>query len=965
MTSVFTTKLDEILTNPSAIQRYTLRFLREILNGEVDFIDPSNPMVALMECSAHHTAAAVMNFEVNGRRMFPSVAVDELDIYRHMSDKDYIDRFTLPSRATFKFVFRVSELMNRMVYRPGDPTGRVVLPRDTQVEVGGIPFTFAYPVEIRKLEHGGLTVVYLADKPNPILELETNVIEPEYSSDMNDEYVQIAIETIQTRIVTASDTIRATSANAVTKSLTDDFYYARVYNEQDDGTWVELATTHNDQIYDPKTPTAVITVLDRTVRVTIPQIYTQSQDVVGKVRVDIYETKGPIHVDLGSYDISQYKVNWNIIDSNDRIPETTVLSQFTVVQCYSDTLVYGGRAKIDLDELRKRVVMNTTGPKNRPITPDEIQTALVDLGYDIVKNIDNITNRVFLASKELPTPSQPQLITAAALSIQSSVFSVDQAVDTGTVIDNRSSITITPDTIFQNVGGRTHLVPKLEVERIKALPLDEQAFIIGRNYYYFTPFHYVLDFKSDEFDARAYYLDAPTAHSKLFIAENASTHMSCYTASYELKLDNGNYVLDVLTKSNDTFKDLEDRNVYVQLSFKPQGESYYAYLNGYLVNVTDDGERMFRFDLTTNYYVGELNGLELTGFKMFDQESRRLKTELYQEFDLVYMYDGYKPRDWHPNDVDDQIGRMYVPDGVAGVMRERLRLEFGKTLDHLWKRARNIVAEMNFERYAVDIPARYNADVYELNPDNDSPVWVIDGKVTFKRLHKKGDIKYNEDDTPVILYHAGETVRDENGNPVPISARAVQIQMDFMLVDGTYWFSNDPVAASYITELTDLLVSWITHDLNEIQPSLLEQTRIYFYPKTTTGLIDVMYGPGLITSIEAGQSLSMDLHVKETVYSNELLKRQIKEKSIRVINEQFRHRVVSVSDITVALKLTLGQDVIDVLVYDLGGGPNYPVITILEDTDRCSLRKKLIDRPDGKLIVEEDLTINWIKHQPE
>lgn len=55
-------------------------------------------------------------------------------------------------------------------------------------------------------------------------------------------------------------------------------------------------------------------------------------------------------------------------------------------------------------ELRDRVIRNSLGPTIIPITPDQIQTRLDVEGYQLVKHVDHITNRIYLATKPIPGP---------------------------------------------------------------------------------------------------------------------------------------------------------------------------------------------------------------------------------------------------------------------------------------------------------------------------------------------------------------------------------------------------------------------------------------------------------------------------------------------------------------------------------------------------------------------------------
>ena len=58
-----------------------------------------------------------------------------------------------------------------------------------------------------------------------------------------------------------------------------------------------------------------------------------------------------------------------------------------------------------------------------------------------------------------------------------------------------------------------------------------------------------------------------------------------------------------------------------------------------------------------------------------------------------------------------------------------------------------------------------------------------------------------------------------------------------------------------------------------------------------------------------------------------------------------------------------GNDAISVTVDGLGGSSNIQTVTMLNENERCSIRKKLVSLPNNVLIVEEDVNISFILHE--
>jgi hypothetical protein len=50
-------------------------------------------------------------------------------------------------------------------------------------------------------------------------------------------------------------------------------------------------------------------------------------------------------------------------------------------------------------------------------------------------------------------------------------------------------------------------------------------------------------------------------------------------------------------------------------------------------------------------------------------------------------------------------------------------------------------------------------------------------------------------------------------------------------------------------------------------------------------------------------------------------------------------------------------------ISNLGGERDLSTITLIDEGDRLSIRKRLTALPDGSLIVEEDVVVDFIRHQ--
>jgi hypothetical protein len=736
------------------------------------------------------------------------------------------------------------------------------------------------------------------------------------------------------------------------------------------GKWDELLTTHAESVYDIKKPTAVLRVLNSYLTIKIPQIYVNTGQLSSTIRVDLYQTKGKINLPLVDYRGDAVSITWKTWDSTEAGDMYSSALPNMNVAAYSEETVIGGKNEMDLDTLRTNVINNATGPIRQAITPAQLETQIRNAGYDVVKNVDNVTDRVLLATREMPSPelvkatnatsATNKLLTAAAASIETLTISTEALAGLSTVVDNGASLTITPDTLYQITDGITKPVANSEIKRLLALPPDKRALEVTNGSYLYTPFHYVYDTNNNAFEIRPYYLDDPVAESKVFVKQNDTTMMLAGTSAYGLVRSTNGYILRVTTRSDDTYKLIPDNQIFAQLAFVPFGERDRAYLNGKLVGKTDTGERVFDFDLATSFNVDANDNLDLTKFTMYNSEARITKSALLNTFDLVYSTSAVLSSRWTPNAVDQVLGRHLLPNQIAGINHERVKLKFGEALEMLWTRARTVVSSLEYEVWEEDQQAFYSEDIYEYGADG-TKLSIVDGQLQYTILHHKGDPILDGNGDITYEYRKGDLKRDSSNQLIQSNPRGVLRQIDLMLLEGVYWFATDTTTATYRTALTNALVKWIVNDLETFKEVLLDKTRIYFYPKTTSGMIGVYVLDEVRTNIPAGQAFSVTLGVAKQVYDNTNLKGRIEETTVSVISSALKQKTVSMSDIVDKLRTAYGSDVVDIQITGLGGVEDYSVVTVAEDTDRLSIRKRLVALADGTLAAEEDVSITFRK----
>jgi hypothetical protein len=949
--------------NPTKIQSAVLRMVREVSKGELDIVDPSNPFVFLVEAAATVGASTMTESANNNRKQYAKAAQNFNDLYRHMHYGDFDDIFALPSSVGFVMGFNKEELIARMVQVPGTDIRKIIIPRNTTVTVGDTLFSLQYPIELRQMSHGGLQVVYDVEKTSPLKNIESNIIEwKPFRNGDGTEMIMFPVALDQFSIRSYNETITAAMKFSVTKSISDQFYYCRVWREVALNVWEEIETTYSQDIYNNNAVTAIVKVADKQVTVEIPIVYIKSGMISGKVRIDVYETKGPLSLDLSGFDQRQFVINWQAVDKSEQNEFVSPLKAMNTAVAYSGGQTKGGRNAMTFEALKERVISNGFGPKLLPITPAQAQKRLERQGYNIVKSIDNVANRVFAATRPMPLPRDTDLITSASAGVHTLTETIERLGILSTAYQNNECVTLSPKTLYRIERGILKVCSDSEVALLNSMPGDKKALAITEGSYFYSPFHYVLDTDHNTFASRAYYLDTPKINSRSFIAENDLTLLQVSTGSSQIRRTESGWEVIIVTRSSQEWKDLGDEEVFVNMGFQPDRSGDYAYVPGVFLGKTEEGERAYRFDIKTSYDIDANNGVQLTNAMMYEESAQFLRTKLQQEFDLFYSTTRIMPSTWSPASFDPMIGLFLLPFGSVGISRERLDITLGYALTNLWTRGSTVVGEADYAKWDVDVPATYENDVYETDPVTGASFKIIDGELVYTKTHSAGD-PVMRDGEQVYKYRKGDIKRDAYGKPMVVGGRRLTRQIDLFLLEAPYYFATNKAALDYRQQLVDTIVQWIAEDLKVIGQALLDKTSIFFYPVQNVGTVDVIHGPGLKSTINAGQFFNLKVYVRDAVYKNDKLRDSLSRITVLTINDCLKAKTVSNSQIIDALKKAYGTDVLSFDIEGLGGEAKLAICTMTDDSARLTLRKRLEYRADQTFALREDVNVEFISHE--
>ena len=566
--------------NPSSIQQITLNALESVLNGN-DIVDPVSPMVFLLEASATQTAAAINASQSIARQLYPKLALTQQELFHHMSDTDYVDIFAIGANGSITLLIPYYQLLANAVLVPNSNNVQsVVIPRNTQISVNNITLDIGYPIVINVLPGNILQVYYDITINNPLFSISNNIIDHKVINFNNNEYLQITVPVIQVASTSTIYSLTSVSSFSQQISFANQFCYARAYYNAN-GNWVEMATTYSPIVYDINVPTLFLSVDNNILTATLPDIYQSLQTAGYSIRVDVFNTNGVTNVDLSQVGYNSFSAIWNDFDTLNINPAVAPLTKINDIIIYSTEVLVGGSDAATLEQIRNRVVYHTDSTAT-PIRNSDVSITLNSFGFAIETLVDSVTDKIFIASKNLPNRVVNGLSTTP-LAINSSVtIVINSMVDSGeykTSILNQTSnrITISPNALFLVTNNNTRLLSDNEISVIDNLENTNTAHlcnVLNNNTYMYTPFHYIIDYNNPVVVGRAYYLSNPQIVNRAAISANTARVFNIVTISAIISLVNNNYILTLTAIIPTGLSAL-----LCQLSFKDPASGITIYLN--------------------------------------------------------------------------------------------------------------------------------------------------------------------------------------------------------------------------------------------------------------------------------------------------------------------------------------------------------------------------------------------------
>lgn len=981
-------------TNPDALQRFQIQYAESMVNGPVSLNNPGTPFASIFEMNAVLTAMQIRENISQLSNIFPSLATDEEELARHMTFKDHLGRWSYPSKTQFIIGLPLQETMDNAV-DVGDDSGtrKLTIPGMTSISVSGATFTMQYPIDIYVMKHGAITVTYDVSKKSPLYTPTQSRIENVWINTVNGvEILYIPFDIYQISVASQSTTISAVAGFHEEYTFDDKFFMCRCYRNNNSGAWEEINVTFSDVTYDPTIPTMVASVdpLNQKLVVDIPQIYLSSGMLRDQIRIDIYTTKGKLDLTLENFQSKSFSANWVDPDANsstDPFGFSSRMGKYTSIFIGADEQTTGGTDGLSFGELRNRVILRSTRTEGPPTSDLQVSNTFKDSGFSKTTVIDDVTDRQFLATKPLPKPvidtesvtttdTLPFAVSSIGAVVQSQMLTLNELALNKTVIDNGKSLTVLPSTLYSLVNGKLQIIPDDYVKQLQnssVTSVDQLVNTVNNNSYYYTPFFYIHDIGSNEYQIRPYSLGNPKVVRKYAVSSNNTLGITAAVSEYSLELmpDYSGWRYIFAISSNNALNDLDPTQVKFQMSYFDEESKYRTIFDGTLLSAIDtntgkpvDNRYIFEVIVPTNWDVDQSDKI-----KVGEGASR---APLISSWDLVLFLKNYMPLGATKTEIESAYNPILLSDFdptavYVGVVQEQLSINLGYHLDKLWKRANSTIEEWMYERYTEDVPSFYSRTIFETTPAGDPVLTMNEERTALTQvvLHKEGDVILLPDGKPDYAHHKGEIKLDPvTKEPILVEGeRGILRNFDLVLLDGKYFFTTSNSVLKYREDSINTLVSWNNTNIAELTKSLIGQTKLFFHPKTTTGLIKAYVGDGNLVTMAADQKLAINITVPNHVYRNTTLRRNIKVIIIQTIDKYFDDNVtISQSELLNAVRDVIADDQIGIDIKGLFND-EYEAITIAYESIGPSIGKRLITDTALNITIEDAIDIDFTRHR--
>jgi len=990
----------ELYSNPALVQSRVLDSLQANLTGGTPIVDGNNVCSFLLENFSANSADIVKAMINEMDPLYALRAQTAEDLYRHMSDFDYLNLFSSPARTFVELTFRKDMIVDNAV-SVNSTYNKVVIPKNSVFTIEQYKFGIYYPIEIRVNKYTNtIVVVYDTSENNPLQTLTQNTIESRTNTVSGVELISLMIPVYQFERTTILEELSQSSAFVKSFPFTDKFYAVRVFtNNGENNKFVEVSQTLSDEVYDPEVATVQFMVDQETnnVKIAIPQVYLTENMFGSRLKIEILTSKGAVDANISAVSPEQVTTKFTLtgnVDEDQYIKPIT-RPDLLITRLVSSKISGGGDG-LTFEELRNRVVHNSFYG-SVILSPVDVINYLADRGFSAKKYRDGITERIYICSKELRT-SKGVIVPAANIP---TVFDTDTLNNTSTINNNSDeSYTVYPTTLYKYDQESRTAIPltDAEVATIDAMSRSSIVEEFNSNIYTTCPYHLRVDTNFRFPSAYVYDFNNPRVNSLEFVKENlnVATQMTCanIVITHE-KGGIGGFDIELFVVKSSDLEDVDPTNLKVILAFTSNtGQTVYQEA---VYDREEQDMSVFTLNLDTDYDLTSSKKIKMTSLNSITGPVGHY-VDIRSNVNIAFFVSNSVLSSPGTTDVANYISSLfptYIP-----VTEQLVDITLGEHKDEMFSNVDILYSELEYETWDDTELMVYPSDVYERDVDG-VPVYTVDGggDVTLNVLHDAGDTVYNREtvyitaesapdyylsivvadgetlseanesdyydtlqelDVPVILRKAGDVKTDSFGNPIISKERGIIYRVDLLQIDRKLHYSSKPEHALFYDDILDTLNTY-QEVINDLKPQLIEETFAYYTPLRSIGLSNFRLDNLTTTNIDLELSIKMKLYVQKHVVSDLKLLRSIRENVISIIDTTISSGVISIVDIAKEVKEQAGGLISSI---DVLGINDQQTLQTLVSTDAeviPSLKTILILNEAGEIVTSRDLELEFVE----
>lgn len=947
MSIISATDIASYIYDPSKVQQVILEQLEAGTTGELVISDPTNPFVMGLEAAAVTSANAATEAKVLTRKIHPTLATTPEELYHHVSDDELANMFAVPAKAPIVFYINRNDLRN-FGYRPaGALYVETVIPIGTVVTVLNTPLTVLNDIVVRLYDNGTIFVEQQSND-NDMAVNDIGVLLSGLTTNADGvPFIIFSTMLKQLNVVTKSTTASASEGFAEIIDITDQYCYSVIsYKNANTGdVYIPLKRSHSNEYIDPDTPTVYISVYDKQIMFKIPDMYLVDGGVSGNVKIEVYETKGKQYLPINKYLITDFKITLG--NTTKSIPAS--VSTNIAMLAHSTSVLNGGSNSMTLDELRSTIIYNKTGDIDLPMTGYQIErTGLMD-GFFIYKSLDIISDRTYVASKNVPMVSSNLVFAKQDVFFNTAKIILSDIKNYPNINVNEDNFVIRSNSVFKMVNGIIELITPDEDQLIKLMGNIDKINYLKNNKLFYTPFYYIVDTENGHTESRVYDLDNPKLDNMIIVGKNNSIIERVNTDKYAIEKTPMGYKIHLKVIANSEFESLDKSTVKVQLALPLIGNE----VNVYFDAEYDYNTQIYTFDIHSNLYI------DSDGYIDISNGMSTLPNKRVSIFSLgtLYIYTTNTGVIDNTSYLVDEVYRQNGSKEHTVFSKETIEVTFGKEIKHLWNKLYNTYSERMYKLQPFDIPMTYEEDVYEVFPETNSIFRTIyvDGVATLdsNKLHSKGDVVLDESGNIIYRYRKNDIMLDAQGSPIIDLESGLIRYIDMLMLEYEFLIANSEAYSNYRSTTMDVIYGYLFDDVAGFNSRMLENTKI-LYKSFKSAL------PVSITVNNIVYSLSYLVKPNVTVHYVNITSLTAQEvidttNTIgKILDTYFEKNIIKLSEIKTAVLAALGTNAVAVKITNIDNN-NSELLSLDSKANRFVLGKTLDMNKNNELIVRYDI----------